>query len=164
MPIEYLQLQLRQGLQVGLPALNVVEVLNLKVNRICPVPGVHPCLLGVTNWRGQLLWSLNLSDCLRLRKEAGRVIPSDQALTAVVLCHASWNYSLACVVSNLQGMIAVEEALIQPVPRKLPAAVKPFVQGALRQDVPLLLLKPEAILQAMTQKIIQDPRLIPSSC
>jgi twitching motility protein PilI len=146
MATEYLDLQLRQQLRIGLPALAITEVLQLKPGQICPMPEVHPLILGVTNWRGKLLWSLNLSDLLSLRLESASP-NSDDALTAVVLSDSTAERTVACVVSKLLGIVEVSENQIQPLPAQFPPAIRHRFRGVARLGSPLLLLDPDRIFQ-----------------
>lgn len=146
MAIEYLDLHLRQQLRIGLPARAITEVLQLKPGQICPVPEINPLLLGVTNWRGKLLWSLNLSDLLLLR--ADPVPPSQgDALTAIVLTDSAAQRTVACIVSKLLGIVEVPEDQVRSLPPQFPAKIRHRFRGVIRLDSPMLLLDPERVFQ-----------------
>jgi twitching motility protein PilI len=146
---EYFCLQLRQTLQVAVPVPSMLEVLNLTPDQICPIPGVDPVLQGVVNWRGKLLWSINLSDLLGLRAEK---VEGQQAiastLTTIVIAQDHPPRQLACIVLALKGMQEILDSQIQPLAAKLPAPVHQYASGFIRQESPLLLLNPSAILNA----------------
>lgn len=152
MAIEYLDLQLRHELRVGIPAQAIAEVLSFKPGQISPVPGVNPLLLGVSNWRGKLLWSLNLSDLLALRAESepsgGNVsLRGTEPLTAVVVADAMAQRTLACVVSKLRGIVEVPETQVQPMPAQFPEQLRQSFRGVTRLDTPMLLLDMERLFQ-----------------
>ncbi len=49
----------------GLIAVNAVkEVLSISGEKILPVPDVHPSVLGIHNWRGEMLWVVDLNHLL----------------------------------------------------------------------------------------------------
>ncbi|MDJ0735053.1 MAG: chemotaxis protein CheW [Nostocaceae cyanobacterium] len=43
---------------------NVTEVLQISLNQICGVPQMHSCVLGIYNWRGEMIWLVDLEDML----------------------------------------------------------------------------------------------------
>lgn len=61
---EYFRVCLESELSILVPITYVVEVIASNRRDVCPIPGVVPALLGVINYRGQLLWILKLSDFL----------------------------------------------------------------------------------------------------
>ncbi len=40
---------------------HITEVVRLKAEEILPVPDVSDCVLGITNWRGEMLWLVDQS-------------------------------------------------------------------------------------------------------
>jgi twitching motility protein PilI len=152
MVTEYFCLQLRQMLQVALPLHSTMEVLQLTPDQICGIPGVDPVLQGVLNWRGKLLWSVDLSNLLGVRAEnkiAKTTVVS--SLTAVVITQDSPTRQLACIVSALTGIQEILDQQIQPLPANLPATVYDYSNGVVQlesRSLPLLLLNPSAILNS----------------
>ncbi len=148
---EYLEVLLRQQLPVGLPAQEVAEVLGIQPDQICPIPGVNHRLLGVIHWRGRLLWTVNLSDFLSLRRDPQASSPLKEDVsalgwTAVVLAHPQEDRHLACVVARLQGLVTVGDRLIQPVPEQFPPQIHTAFRGVVQRQPPLLLLDTQRLL------------------
>lgn len=144
MAIEYFQVELRQGLQVGLPVAASREVLSPEVGQLCPVPQVHPALMGVTTWRGQLLWHVSLSDLLCLRQD-------DQfrsAPTAIVVAAPDSATYIGCWVSRLKGTVAVAPPEIEALPSALPATIAPYFIGMVRREARILLFNPDRLLMS----------------
>jgi chemotaxis signal transduction protein len=143
MAIEYFQVELRQGLQVGLPVGASREVLSLDVRQLCSIPQVHPALMGVTTWRGQLLWHVSLSDllCLRQDDHNPRSVP-----TAIVMAAPDSPTHIGCWVSQLKGTFTVEADEIAPRPEGLPEAIAPYFIGMVRRDIRILLLNTDRLL------------------
>lgn len=172
---EFLSLRLRHGLRVGLPAPTAVEVLSIHPNYICPLPGVHPLLLGVTPWRGQMLWVLNLSDLLGLKvdpqERLGQTGFGQSTLTSLVMAQGfSQSFSqgdgmglasavaggqsnrahyLALLIHGLEEIVSVSDSAILPVPQGLPVAAQRYFRGLAALESPLLLLDPAALIQGV---------------
>ncbi|WP_088892314.1 chemotaxis protein CheW [Leptolyngbya ohadii] len=67
-PTEGLHLQfiLDRSLPVLLPAPSVVEILTVSVGQIVPIFQLPPWVMGVYNWRGEVLWMVDLNHLLGL--------------------------------------------------------------------------------------------------
>jgi positive phototaxis protein PixI len=68
---------LRFQLQVDLMALIeidlVTELVNIPSDRIVPMPHLPPAVMGIYNWRGEILWIVNLATLIEASLPAGRV-------------------------------------------------------------------------------------------
>ncbi len=147
MASEYFLTRLRQHLHVGLPVESAIEVLSLSPTQICFIPAVDPLLLGVVNWRRQLLWTLDLSDLIKIRPEVERSHQSSQ-LTTIVLQAQSSKQQIGCIVSELAGIVDLSSAHVRPLPSQIPESVRPYFSGFVKQSTPILLLDPAAVLQS----------------
>jgi twitching motility protein PilI len=149
MVIEYFCLELGPQIQVALPLDSMVEVLKITPDQICAIPGVDQSLLGVMNWRGQLLWMVNLGDLLGIRKTHLAIAhPTLHALPAVVIAQENPHKQLACVVSELKGIVDITTDEIQPISKQLFTKVHPYVKGWVQLDGSILLLNPPTILNS----------------
>ena len=67
---------LRFQLQVDLMALIeidlVTELVNIPSDRIVPMPHLPPAVMGIYNWRGEILWIVNLATLIGVNRPAGR--------------------------------------------------------------------------------------------
>ncbi len=52
--------------RVMLPAQQLLEVLSLSADRLSPIPDTPAYVMGVTNWRGEVLWVVDLSALMGL--------------------------------------------------------------------------------------------------
>ena len=43
---------------------NVTEILPVSLNEVCSVPQMPPCVFGIYNWRGEMLWLIDLEEML----------------------------------------------------------------------------------------------------
>ncbi|MEM6836782.1 MAG: chemotaxis protein CheW [Cyanobacteria bacterium P01_C01_bin.120] len=57
----FLQFRLAEESKILLPLHEVVEVLQLETSEILPVPEMPSWILGVCNWRGEVLWLTDLN-------------------------------------------------------------------------------------------------------
>jgi positive phototaxis protein PixI len=67
---------LRFSLQPGLTALieieRVMELVNIPIDRVVPMPHLPPAVRGVYNWRGEILWIVDLAILLGIGATAQR--------------------------------------------------------------------------------------------
>lgn len=63
---QYLRLQLYPDIQAMLPIDQITEILKLKLDQIMPIPQMPPWVMGVYNWRGNILWMVDLGQLLGL--------------------------------------------------------------------------------------------------
>ncbi|MFB2981777.1 chemotaxis protein CheW [Microseira sp. BLCC-F43] len=62
--MQFLSFSLIDENQFMLPGSNLAEVLSLDPSQIAPIPDMHPSVMGVCNWRGQVLWVVYLAHIL----------------------------------------------------------------------------------------------------
>ncbi len=154
MDAEYFHFKLQGHAQFALPLSSAVEVLRITPQQICAIPGVDLALIGVTKWRGQLLWSVDLSALLKVRQTnsptAGR---PTSTITAIVIAQAQPLRRLACVVNDLKGVLSLSPEQIKPPSTQLPEAARDYISGIVPLEAPLILLDPRAILSSPCWKL-----------
>ncbi|MEM9923448.1 MAG: chemotaxis protein CheW [Cyanobacteria bacterium P01_D01_bin.50] len=47
-----------------IPLQNVTEILPVSLNEVCSVPQMPSCVFGIYNWRGEMLWLIDLEEML----------------------------------------------------------------------------------------------------
>ena len=57
---KFVQFELGQGDLALLPAEKVIEIRVVKADEILPVPELPSCVLGIYQWRGEILWLVDL--------------------------------------------------------------------------------------------------------
>lgn len=57
---QYLRFQLTTGMQGMLPTQQLTEISSLTLEQIIPIPDISPTVMGVCNWRGEVLWVMDL--------------------------------------------------------------------------------------------------------
>lgn len=58
---QFLRLYLDEETGALLPISQLTEVLNVSCSQVMPIPHMHPWIMGVYNWRGEILWLVDLA-------------------------------------------------------------------------------------------------------
>lgn len=142
MTVDFFQVELEPAWRLAIPLEHTAEVLSLSWSELCPIPGLMPALLGISNQRGRLLWMLDLGLVLDLPSCAGRVGSLEKS-TAIVLTQGSLR--AAGVVKALKGIVSFEPQAIQPHPH-------PCLTGQVVQDSTALpILSVERLFQFLQE-------------
>jgi chemotaxis signal transduction protein len=129
---EYCRLRVSSLLRIAVPVSYVEEVVQLQTQDISPIPSVHPCLLGITNQRGSLLWVLHLEKFFGIQP-----MPLAKPMIAIALRVVNPDGGirrLACVVMALEEIITLDTQKLFPVPDKLPTRAKALLSGLAKLD------------------------------
>lgn len=119
-------------MRLAVPVECVDEVLQLQSRDISPMPGVNPCLLGVTNQRGSLLWVLHLEKFFGIQP-----MPLAKPIMAIALRTVMPDGGirrLACVIMGLEEIIPIDRQKLFPVPDKLPKRSRALLSGLAKLD------------------------------
>lgn len=152
--LQYLKFQLDPDTKAMLPIQQVTEVLKIQLAQIMPIPQMPAWVMGVYNWRGDILWMLDLRQLLGLgcwyQQQQDRVLS-----TAIVLSPERENNDqkihLGLVVAGVDDLETCDPASIQAVfdPQMNPR-LHSFLQGYwLHSDEMVLALDGQAIASAM---------------
>lgn len=108
---------------------DIVEVLQLPLADILPVPGVPETMLGVCNWRGEMLWLLDFCAFVgysSLLQQVGKRSP------VTVLVIQTQAKSIALGISRFEDIELHDLNHLQFVaPGLFPASLMPFLAGVL---------------------------------
>lgn len=129
---EYCRLRVSSLLRIALPVSYVDEVVQLQPQDISPIPGVDPCLLGLTNQRGSLLWVLHLEKFLGIQSN-----PLPKPIMAIAMraqMPDGGMRRLACVVMALEEIVMLDSQKLIPLPTKLPPRAKALLSGLVKLD------------------------------
>lgn len=58
---QFLRLYLDSETGALLPITQLTEVLNVPCSQVMPIPHMHSWMMGVYNWRGEILWLVDLA-------------------------------------------------------------------------------------------------------
>ena len=79
---QFLQLQFASDMTTLLPTEHLTEVITISPEQIMPMPHMSPWMMGTYNWRGEILWLVDVGCLIGLTPLYQQVIP---AYTAAVL-------------------------------------------------------------------------------
>lgn len=170
----FLQITLDGDLPLLLPGANLVEIMKLSLGQVVPMFQMAPWVVGIYNWRGDLLWVadgghfLGLPPWYRQVEAATRhtvvaIKPPYVAPEGANQLADEPPLTLGLVVSAVDAMVTYPTAALQPVPDlgALPEAIAarltpdllPFLQGCCidSSGQPQLILNGTALLTAMAQ-------------
>jgi positive phototaxis protein PixI len=146
-------LRLSLGLQesVLLPVELIASIFILDVAQILPIPEVPDCVLGVSNWRGEMLWLVDINHLVGyspLTFTAGKY-----PFTIVIQEN---NQSLGLVVDQVYDIESHNlQTLHPPIPGLYPRLLLPFVLGSLPGENNIV-LNVTAITQCPLWQIAQN--------
>ncbi|HHP7231610.1 MAG TPA: chemotaxis protein CheW [Xenococcaceae cyanobacterium] len=63
---QFLKFHLEPETKAILPLIEVTEVLKIPLGKIVPIPQMLPWVMGVYNWRGEILWTVDLGHLIGL--------------------------------------------------------------------------------------------------
>jgi positive phototaxis protein PixI len=121
---QFLSFTLTSNLVIA-PTRQLTEVLTLTPQQIVPIPDLDRSVMGVCNWRGEVLWLVDLNILLN-----GEPLPPLQGThySVIILHHNS--QTLGLVVSQVTQMLWCAATEIQSLPStpQMPQS-SPFIQG-----------------------------------
>lgn len=122
---DYFQVELSSGVAAAIALGHASETLALERGQIYPIPGTNPHLMGITDWRGRLLWVLDLGSLLGLPKLSRR---SSERLTLLAVANPKpVKQQLACAVETIAAIVSLES--LGPVPGELKPRVRSLLTG-----------------------------------
>lgn len=112
-----------------LPLDRIVEILRLNVADILPVPEMPTCVLGICNWRGEMLWLIDLNHLVGCPPV---ITPGQVSASPVAMVVQVNDHSMGLVVSQVNDIELHQlEQLQSATPGLFPPKLLPFVLGAL---------------------------------
>lgn len=159
---QYLQVTLIDQPPLLLPVTHLVEILKVPISQVVPMFQMAPWVMGVYNWRGEMLWMADLGHFLDLTpwyKQTETTVNHTVVVIQPPLTSAPGLSEklpqLGLVVSTVNGMTAYPAETMQSVPLGLAVApaLLPVLQGRYgnRSDGFQLILDGAALLEAMAR-------------
>lgn len=133
--LQYLKFRLDPNTQAMLPIKQITEVLKIQLGQIMPIPQMPPWVMGVYNWRGDVLWMLDLGQLLELDSWSQ---PQHQPAqnTAIVLSphreskNNEQKIHLGLVVAGVDDLESCNLKEIQPtIESQINSRLSSFLQG-----------------------------------
>lgn len=111
-----------------LPLEQIAEVLSVTIADILPVPEMPSCVLGIYNWRGKMLWLVDLNHLL----DYPPLSPPEQSVALMVMVIQINGQSIGLVVQYVKDIELYDPVHIQPATADLfPAKLLSFILGYL---------------------------------
>jgi len=156
---QFLRLHLAHNTIALLPLQQLTEVLTIPIGQIVPIPHMRAWVIGVYNWRGEILWMVDLGHLVGLTPWYQQT-SSASAHQAVVLRVYSNNTSSTKVKIKMLGLVVnrVEDiewcnsdSIQSPPSSTVTAELVPFLRGywVKANGEVLTVLDGEAIMRAM---------------
>jgi positive phototaxis protein PixI len=148
--VQFLSFQLPPDTGAMLPTHQLVEITTLHLSQVVPIPDVSPALLGVCNWRGEVLWLADLGLLLGFEPLYTHSLQKGQVNTIIIQRNGRM---LGLGVEQVNQMVWCDRAQIQPAHMThLSALLTRCLQGYWTdpQNKGYLVLDGEAILNSLT--------------
>ena len=134
---QFLRFRLEPYTTALLPIRQLTEVLKIPLGQIMPIPHMPNWVMGVYNWRGEILWMLDLGYLLGLMPWYQQTL-GGSTYSAIVL-HTEFNtplneqighQSLGLVVSRVEDIEWLDPGMIQSPPgTTAKTGLAPFLRG-----------------------------------
>ncbi len=111
---QFLQFRLQPDLTAAIDLDRVTELVNIPLDRIVPMPHLPPAVMGVYNWRGEILWIVDLGQLVGLNNgRSPRHYRSLQPTIIISNTTAGTTTSIGLVVAEIAEIEWCETAQIQ---------------------------------------------------
>jgi positive phototaxis protein PixI len=111
---QFLSFNLTSTIQAMLPTQQLTEILNLSFNQIVPIPDMAAQIMGVCNWRGEVLWLVDLGYLLGSEPLCSRGY-QQSTCKAIVVQHQG--HALGLVVHQVKQIIWCDLTQVQSLPK-----------------------------------------------
>lgn len=155
---QFLRLYLVPETKLLLPIDKLTEVLTIPLGQIVPIPHVPPWVMGVYNWRGEILWMIDLGQLVGLTPWHQQTVNSSSYMSVVLNSEPNGDDSnnsgthLGLVVTKVEDLEWCQLELMQSLPSSMMTTeLASFLQGYWLKPSGemLVVLDIEAIMAAM---------------
>jgi positive phototaxis protein PixI len=124
---EFLRLRLAPQIPVLLPIQQLAEVLNVPENQIMPIPDSPAWVMGVHNWRGEILWVVDLGHLCGLKPWYQQ--PINRAIYSAVVLNG--NNSATSLNSTFMGAVGLVVRQVEEIESFNLKLVQPTLSSSL---------------------------------
>ena len=160
---QFLRFRLHDNTKAMLPIKQITEVLKVQFGQIVPIPQMPAYVMGVYNWRGNILWMVDLSHLIGLDPWYQKSINRSNH-TAIVLspnkegikANIQSNINLGLVISKVEDIEMCDIAKIQvPPSSSVSNQLASFLAGYWIQSTGdmIMVLKEQSIVAAMPNNL-----------
>jgi purine-binding chemotaxis protein CheW len=141
----YLRFFVESGDEFALAAMGIREVLSLTPDQITPVPNVSPLLMGVLNFRGQVIWVSDVGQFLG----GTRLLNTERTEISIIVIE-SQEIAVGLAVERVRGMEWLSLDKLLPPSSQATDSMSPFLKGEWQgvSETSLRLLDPASILRS----------------
>ncbi len=134
---QFLRLHLVPDTTVMLPVAQLSEVLTIPLQQIIPIPHMPAWVMGVYNWRGEILWMVDLGHLLGLTPWHQQILTTS-TYRAVVLRSAGDRSPATKMRSQMLGLVVNQveeiewcnpEEIQSPPDSAVTPSLAPFLRG-----------------------------------
>jgi positive phototaxis protein PixI len=122
--LQCLSFSMASGQRAMLPTSDLVEALTIGATQVIPIPDTPASVMGVCNWRGEVLWLVDLGNLLG---DAPIYSGVSQPSSLSVIVMRTHDTSLGLVVDHVTAMLWCDRAQITDSNPQSPAHT--FLQG-----------------------------------
>ena len=123
----FLRFQLGGEDMALLPTEGVLQVVQIKMEDILPVPQMPACVMGVYNWRGDMLWLVDFQHLVGLQPLLSESVSLTNCMTVVVKLN---NKLMGLVVDKVEDIEERDRNQMQPLAAGLfSSELVEFLQG-----------------------------------
>lgn len=138
---KFLRFALGSGDRGMLSLEQIVEVISVTCADILPVPEMPNCVLGIYNWRGKMLWLIDLNHLV----DYPPLVPLDRHTPLMAMVIEIKGHFIGLVVEYVKDIELHDAQQLQPATADLfPPRLLPFVAGYL-PDANGIVLNTQAI-------------------
>ena len=159
---QFLRFYLHPDTKVMLPIRQITEVLKIQFGQIVPIPQLPAWIMGVYNWRGDILWMLDLGHLIGLDPWYQQEVNFSNH-TVIVLSPEQEkakannvnNIHLGLVISHVEDLEICNPKTIQTTLGAIKTQLQPFLEGYwLKPEGEIILvLDGQAIIAAMPKSL-----------
>ena len=124
---KFIIFQLGANERAAMPLEVISEVRPIAVTDILPVPEVPACVLGLSNWRGEMTWWVDLAHLVGMEPIARETTTLSEQMAMVMKIEGK---SLGLLIRNLIDIELLNlEQMKPPTPGLFPSELMPFLEG-----------------------------------
>lgn len=165
---QFLQVTVNGDLPLLLPGVNLVEITKLGLGQVVPMFAMAPWVVGLYNWRGDMLWVADLGHFLGFAPWYSQAEAANRHTVVIIQppysatqTNREQSPTLGLVVSDVDAMVAYPETALQPLTEDILGQIAlpiepgllPFLRGCCFDDAGQLRLIVDGtkVLEAMAQ-------------
>lgn len=133
---QFLRCYLAPDALVMLPVAQLTEVLKIPIGQITPIPHLPAWVMGVYNWRGEVLWMVDIGHLLGFHPWHQQSVSTSSYTVAILHAETSLRNGgenrqmLGLVVTQVQDIEWCDPEQIQsPPPSAITPELAPFLRG-----------------------------------